>query len=259
MNFVSPALTQPRLCTKYPVVSLAAAHRFGTEVQIWHDYVSIPQWQEKFRGTVILPQIFQIFKHGKYSLIHLDVEPTIHVLETYSPENYESQTAPLQHLFSCPWFQRMWPVIEHDVWNDAYFVNGNYEIMPTTLFSFMAQIVDCNLGSSGATAIHAFLPLASALLWVDSTPMFVRERVKNRCLGYLYDMTGKQGCRSYRDRFIALCALLEEDLDSFRQTLTGLPQDPQEACMWLAKRCLSSNDYSPLLLLPSGEAKYEKA
>ncbi|KAI9775064.1 MAG: hypothetical protein M1839_001456 [Geoglossum umbratile] len=236
---------------------LAAAQRFGPDVQIWHDYISIPQWQDSFRGTIILPQIFQIFKHGDCSIIHLDDEPAIQTLETYTPEHFAAQSSSLQHLFSARWFNRMWVVIEYDVSRDAYLLNSNYEITLDTFSSLTGQIVDCHISCLTDNLVHPASPIGSALKWIETVPMFVKERLKNKCLGHIYDMIGNQGCRDYRDRFIASCALLE--VDDYSRILSELPQDPQEACLWVSKRCLEGNDFSPLLLCPSGEPQYDEA
>jgi hypothetical protein len=238
-------------------ILLAAAQRFGPDVQIWHDYISIPQWQDIFRGTTILPQIFQIFKFGDCSIIHLDDQPAIQTLETYTPENFVAQLSSLQRLFSARWFGRIWIVIEYDVCRDAYLLNSNYEIMPDTFPSLMRQIVDCHISCLNDNLINSISSVGSALQWIETIPIFVKERMKNKCLGYIYDMIGNQQCRLYRDRFVASCALL--GVDNYSRILSELPQDPQAACLWISKRCLESNDFSPLLLRPSDEPQYDKA
>lgn len=235
-------------------ILLAAAHRFGPKVRIWHDYISIPQWQDRFRGTTILPQIFQVFRYGGCSIIHLDDEPAVEILDAYTPENLAAQVFALQRLFACRWFKRMWPVIEYYVCREAYVLNNRYEIMPNTFTASVKQIADCRWIAPYSDDI---VQLQTKL--TNMIPLFVREKPKtHRCLGYIYDVTGDQGCRDYRDRFIAVCALLEKE-QVYSQILSRLPQDSQEACAWISRRCLSNNDISPLLLLPSFEDRYESA
>jgi hypothetical protein len=80
-------------------ILLAVVQRFGPDVHIWHDYMSIPQWQDSFRGTTILPQIFEIFRHGYFSVIHLDEQPPIQALTTYIPDDFDDESLSLQRLF----------------------------------------------------------------------------------------------------------------------------------------------------------------
>ncbi|OCK78959.1 hypothetical protein K432DRAFT_300828 [Lepidopterella palustris CBS 459.81] len=227
---------------------LAIIQRFGPDMHLWHDYISIPQWQDKFRGTTILPQIFDIFKESGCAVIHLGLDLPAEIMKpTFNPEALNQQVSSLQRLFNAHWFSRMWPVIEFDRAGDAYIMSGKYEIMPNKFSTFVKQVMEAN-GASFAQSS------AGSLKWIEDLPLFVKERQKNKCLGYVFDMISDQGCRSFRDKFIGASELLE---------VTGypalLPPVPQDACLWLSERRLESNDFSPLLLRPSDEPKYKTA
>jgi len=238
-----------RIVFEIPVrILVAATQRFGPNVQIWHDYISIPQWQDSFRGTTILPQIFQIFKYGGTALIHLDDEPTFDIYEASALQDLVTHAPTLKCLFSARWFRRMWIIVEFMMCRDGYLMNSRFEIMSSTFSSLMKQVAETSLALS--------TPLDPALDWMTTIPMFSKDRSTHNCLGHVYDLLANQGCRSYRDRFIATCAILEQD--GYSRSLAELPQDRQEACLWVSKRALQRNDYSPLLLRPSDEPQHAR-
>jgi hypothetical protein len=133
-------------------------------------------------------------------------------------------------------------------------MNSKYEITPSKFSSLVKQITDSHTECINSTGISCTPDSESTWRWIETLPIFVKERQKNKCLGYVFDMIANQGCRSYRDKFIGASALLEVPGYS-----TELPQTPQEACLWLSERRLEGNDFSPLLLHPSNELRYDKA
>jgi hypothetical protein len=151
----------------------------------------------------------------------------------------------------------MWPVIEYHLGGDAYLLNSNYEIMPDTFSSLMKQIADYYASCPTPDCTPLTLANGVSSKWFQGLPLFIRERTASnlRCLGVVYDMIGDQGCRSHRDRFIASCALL--DINDKSDISWQLPEDPQEACLWVSKTSLEGNDFSPILLRRSQEPQYD--
>jgi hypothetical protein len=235
-------------CYEIPIRTLLALiRRFGPDTHLWHDYISIPQWQEESRGTSILPQMFEIFKESGSAIMHLGLSPPLEVMETPNLETLIKHEFSLKRFFNAHWFSRMWPATEYDRAGEAYIMNSNYEIMPGKFSAFVKGIMDTY------NTHHPTIPV-SALKWIEDLPLFVRERQKNKCLGYVFDMLADLGCRSYSDKFVAASALLE--IPGYP---TLLPTTSEEACLWVSEKRLEVNDYSPLLLRPSKELKHEKA
>ncbi|KAF2810738.1 uncharacterized protein BDZ99DRAFT_288057 [Mytilinidion resinicola] len=242
----SPSAAQA--CYEVPIRTLLAViQRFGSDVHLWHDYISIPQWQDEFRGTAILPQIFDIFKESGCAIMHVGLHPPVEMMETPTFETLIENESGLKHFFNAHWFSRMWPMIEFDRAGEAYIMSSKYEIMPCKFSSFVKGIMQI-YGTN-----HPRRP-RSALKWIEELPLFVRERQKNKCLGYVFEMISDRGCRSFRDKFIGASELLE--VPGYP---TLLPSISKDACLWISERRLECSDYSPLLLRPSIELKYGKA
>ncbi|KAJ4295067.1 hypothetical protein N0V90_007075 [Kalmusia sp. IMI 367209] len=237
-------------CYEAPIRTLLAViRRFGPDYFLWHDYISIPQWQDDFRGTVILPQIFKIFEASGSAIMHLGHQPPVEIARSPNFETISEYSDDLKRFFTAHLFTRLWPIVEADRAGEAFIMNNEYEIMEQKFSTFVKQIL--NTVSAGATTTSN--NRMSSLRWIYDLPLFVQEQQKNKCLGYVYDMIADLGCRSFRDKFIGAAELL-----GISDYPTKLPADTQEACLWLAERQLQNNDFSPLLLRPSAEPKYEK-
>ena len=237
-----------KACYEVPIRTLLSLiQRFGPHVKLWHDYISIPQWQDEFRGTTVLPQIFEIFKESGCAIIQPGFRLPVEAIKMSTPKDLIEHATSLQRFFDAHFFSRMWPVVEFDQAGDAYVMDSKYEILPSKFSSFVKQIISAN-------SISYPQSLELVLNWIEDLPLFIKERQKNKCLGYVFDMISGLGCRTFRDRFIGASALLEVPEYS-----TSLPLVPQDACLWLSERRLEANDFSPLLLRPSNEPIYEKA
>ncbi|OAL47948.1 hypothetical protein IQ07DRAFT_108846 [Pyrenochaeta sp. DS3sAY3a] len=234
-------------CYEAPIRTLMAVQRrFGSDCLLWHDYISIPQWQDNFRGTVILPQIFKIFEASGSSILHLGQQPPSEIVRTPTLEMINQYNDGLQQFFTAHLFTRLWPIVEFDRAGEAYIMSNEYTILEPKFTVFVKEILDATtLGSTGNNG---------SVQWVHNLPLFVRERQKNKCFGYVFDMIANLGCRSFRDKFIGASELLGI-LDYPKE----LPVDVQDACLWLAERQIQSNDLSPLLLRPSQEPPHAKA
>jgi hypothetical protein len=231
-------------CYEAPLRTLMAVQRrFGHDCLLWHDYISIPQWQDDLRGTVILPQIFKIFKTSGSSILHLGQQPPSEIVHTPTLEMITRHSDGLQQFFSAHLFSRLWPIIEFDRAGEAYIMSNEYRILEPKFTTFVKEILH-------ATSIRNNV----SVQWIAHLPLFVRERQTNKCLGYVFDMIANLGCRSFRDKFIGASELL-----GIFDYPKELPVDIQEACLWLAERQIQSNDLSALLLRPSPEPLHAKA
>lgn len=237
-------------CYEVPIRTLLGViRRFGPDYLLWHDYISIPQWQDDFRGTVILPQIFKIFEASGSAILHLGHEPPAKVMETSTLKMISENDSDLKRFFNAHLFTRLWPIVESERAGEAYIMDKEYGIMQPKFSEFTKQILDAV--NADATTFSDRMP---PLQWMHDLPLFIRERQRNKCHGYVYDMIADLGCRSFHDKFIGAAELL-----GILDYPTKLPTNTQDACLWLAEQQIKRKDLSPLLLRPSDEPSYEKA
>ena len=234
-------------CYEVPVRTLLAVVRqFGPNVFLWHDYISIPQWQDEFRGTAILPQIFEVFRESSCAIIHLGLQPPLELLQGPSLRTLMEQQDDLKRFFSAHLFSRLWPVVEFSRAREAYVMSSKYEIMENTFSLFMTQIMQATTTASLAEEVQ--------LQWVYDLPLFARERQPIKCLGYVYDMISQQKCHSSRDKYIGAAELL--GIPDYPITI---PQNPADTCLWLTEIQLNKDDFSSLLLRPPVGERSAKA
>jgi hypothetical protein len=222
-------------CYEVPIRTLLAViRRFSSDCLLWHDYIGI----------------FQIFEASGCAVLHLGCQPPAEVVQTPTLEMIEKHNGDLKRFFGAHLFTRLWPIVEFDRAGEAYIMDNEYEIMELRLSILVKKL----LGAVNAGAATTLYNRSSSSRWIFALPLFIRERQKNKCFGYVYDMIADQGCRSFRDKFIGAAELLQ-----ISDYPTELPTDSQDACLWLAERQIMCNDLSPLLLKPSAESVYGKA
>lgn len=238
-------------CYEAPLRTLMAIRRrFGPDHLLWHDYISIPQWEDNFRGTIILPQIFKIFEASSSCVLHLGQMPPNEIVNTPTFETVSQRSDGLQQFFAAHLFSRLWPIVEFDRAGEAYIMSEKYSILEPKFTVFVKNILDAVREAENLTLSRG----VDLVQWIYGLPLFIRERQKNKCLGYVFDMIANLGCRSFRDKFIGASELLRVP-DYSKE----LPADAEDACLWLAERQIQNNDISPLLLRPSGESPHAKA
>jgi hypothetical protein len=119
----------------------------------------------------------------------------------------------------------------------------------------MRRIV-ANVGGEKFRELFAQLPIPILGPLGDMRRNLKHNRLK-LTFGEALSFVAGRKCRDYRDRFLAMCGLL--NIGYYAEILSHIPKDPVKACLWLAHRCLERGDYSPLLLLQKGEFEVQCA
>jgi hypothetical protein len=234
-----------RQCYEIPLRTLlAATRRFGPQCLLWHDYVSIPQWRDEFRGTTILPQVFKIFAASRAAILHAGGQLPVQVIQRPDLSTIVEHNMDLKKFFEAHIYTRLWPIVEVARAGGAFVMDSSYRIMESRLSSFVEAIrIVVNQETSTTASLES-----ESLHWISDLPLFFRQQGWGRCFGYVCDEVASLGCRSPRDKCIGAAELL-----GIFEYATELPNDAGYACLWLAEKQILKNDYSPLLLRPSLE------
>lgn len=251
---------------------------WGLGTEIWHDYVSVPQWswskqQEMLR---LLPQIYA---KAERTIVHLhDVQNSSIDLLFSEVESRDRQHG-IRDILAGKWFERMWVCVEwaqscrihpltqdhvlrqdtddlfwgkiQDVWNHELSLNQLEEI--GFLYNHRLETGKASLRNApefydGPHFFNMRMPHTVA------ASLDVQRRAKI-CLGEAINIMAERHCREWHDRYVALLGFTGVGLDG-----SQLPEDSTKACLALASKCLMGNDYSPLLLIPGpkGVKKHER-
>jgi hypothetical protein len=253
-----------RLVHTVPIQTLIAAmDNFGLDVELWHDYVSVPQWQRDTQQGLLL-QLPAIFSYPQVCLIHLDdfsTDSLQQIFRTASPTTYalsnEERLKEIAIFYNARWHQRMWGALELAHSKKACIVTRNYVVvkeerfMSDSFFFFLDYFRDAIKTIGQQVGKARFMELFFQLRFQELS--YIRKE-NNPSFGEVFNLIAQKECRDYRDKHLAIASFLglgvhEELCEQFR----GRTAD--EVCEWVWKRTLERGDCGPLLLVQSPTSK----
>jgi len=252
------------LVYRVPVRSLmAAVDKFGLDTEVWHDYISVPQWQSDTQQRLLL-QLPAIFAYPQTCLIHLDdfsygslrelfrtPGPTTHALSN------EERLREIAKFYNARWHQRMWVSLELAHSQKACILTKEYTVVKderflSDSFLFLLQYFKDQARSIGQElGQERFMQLFFELQLKEL--IYLRKET-NPCFGEVFSLIASKECTEPRDRHLAIASFLglrshNELCEQFRGKTTS------EVCEWVWKTALQQGDCSPLLLVQSPTSK----
>jgi hypothetical protein len=242
-------------------------------VEVWHDYISAPQWQKPMLDRVLL-SLPEIYRSGEKTIIHLDDISLAQWIGIWHQDGTSQRAKSLRVVVNSAWFHRMWVLLEYLNSSQAGVMLNDYAIVPDPQevvydsdgSEDYPSVPTTNLLRTMLEMCRDILTQVSMLEDIDfqklADEVYPSPAVFELCtlesnhefnLGGAISQIASRDATYYRDRFIALCDMLR--VDAFEDGKLAMPHDSVEACKWLWKKCLSKGDYTPLLLKPKGEGK----
>jgi hypothetical protein len=239
------------------------------EVEFWHDYVSVPQWEREITEALLLwlPAIYHL---ADEILVHMADMPNLFISIllraslTGPPQTVKEaidRILPLRTLCSSEWMQRMWVTLEYSQCKAACIMGETNHIVRSadgSGFLVFGRDTFTNLIRASHHQLNELFRYASTFCDSLSLPGdFLGGLTENRvkgdglkrlCLGEAFELVNKKCCFKERDRFLAIYLLLNPE--SAPSNRPEIPQSPSKACIWLWRYALLKGDYSPLLLQP---------
>lgn len=234
-------------------IATTARKAYGSGVEIWHDYISIPQWQPNIQQRLLL-QLPNLFSWAETCLIHLDEVSSESVKIMLKPELDsegsnkipENKIQEIENFGNARWYNRMWCALEYGHCNRPCLLTKDYEAVAndSTLkesFTLLERI--CNSGLVQIiedTGMKEYFP-------GDVIESRNLRRGQGLSFGDVYNLITEQGCRDPKDRYLAVASLL--DLAPYHvlcQELAG--KSLENTCHWVWKATIEQGDCGPLLL-----------
>lgn len=222
----------------------AVSDKYGQDAEIWHDYVSVPQWRKKTQQALLesLPTIYATASRTFVHLSDVSVQSLDKILDQETTEQEKSDG--VVEFLAAAWFTRMWVVLEWSRSRRANVLTREYEIRDGTDDMFWEKI----------TAIwddiaRRFPGGKDALQkkydgWTHPHVLAAAQRSKSYptvSFGEALNIISLKNCREWRDRYTAIICFTGLECDP-------LPQDGIMACHALSIAALQMRDYTPLLL-----------
>ncbi|KAJ4308635.1 hypothetical protein N0V84_011984 [Fusarium piperis] len=238
----------------------ASVDAYDSKVEFWHDYFSVPQWEQRTKESLLL-RIPAIYHDAKEILIQMSDLPGSHIMMLLprSPREISASMAlrfmPVLHaLCSSQWMERMWVLLEFSLCRSACVMDkSDYIWRSSDGVGVMERDTFTTFVQNGHRVliglfrhVHSFASKLKDGFLAELTEKENGQR-RDLCLGEALELVSRTKCQLFRDRFLAIHMLLNKNPPPNPPTI---PEDATRACHWVWQAALAKNDLSPLLLQP---------
>ena len=246
-----------KLVYQTPVRTLLALVAKFPDSEIWHDYLSVPQWCADVQGQLLLA-IPEIYNHAEMTVIHLDDVAAIHLSGQINNLSYDKFINNFSSTIRSRWFDRMWVTLEYIQSNDVLILTEDYTICDTNARDLCHGLDTAHSkwvrkhGNSDVTQDiwKQNTTLKRMVSWTDMES-WKNEHDKHQTLGWAIGILGHRQCRYTRDYLLALGKMLNFQPE---QDLLVLVENPFQYFFSLSIHALERGDYTPLFFItPLGE------
>jgi hypothetical protein len=241
-----------------PTLICKALADVGEKVEVWHDYISVPQWQHEIKGRII-QNIPRIFNHAKFVLMHLSDVDRASVQAMRHGTSTEQVVRGISNVCNARYFSRVWTAMEYTQSRDVRVILKDYIwVEPSPKYQFF--IVEFTRTWDGEVVKHDH-PITlekmanmgyNLVPWQLGPLQGLRNQDMNDQMQPMfataYELLSRRNVTLERDFFHALIGTLK-----LNSTLaeSKLSHDNREALMQVAKHCLKHGDLSPLFMIPA--------
>jgi hypothetical protein len=251
----SSDLNAVRLAYQIPIQTLFAVTKKLGSVEIWHDYLSVPQWQVGVQQQLLL-QIPTIFLFPPQMVMHLDDVQASDLYNIQAPSSYTCFIDAISKLTKSRWFDRMWVTLEYIQSKEVIILTQYFDIFETPAME-LSNLAGANIGKFvkrlGQDRFNQ-LSRTKGFQWEKRASWGDMEtwktlNLKYRNLGAAILIIAQKKCRDPRDCFFAFRGLLNLRHNK-TEIKTILSDDIFESFLDVVWDALQGGDYSPLLFRP---------
>ncbi|KAJ8123944.1 hypothetical protein O1611_g9476 [Lasiodiplodia mahajangana] len=238
-----------------PIRSLLALTKHFGRLEVWHDYISVPQWQTATQQQLLL-QLPNIFSYPEHMVMHLDDVPLSSLKDIVESPSYNVFLEGITKMTNSRYFERMWVVLEYIQSQKAIILSQYYDVFDKPAAE-LSDIAGVNLGKYiSRLGQNRFNEIAwtKGFQWSrracwDDQQTWKHQDPKLRTLGSAIFIIGQKACRDQHDYFFSLRFLLGLHQNE-AEISTILSNKTFESYLALCWDALNSGDYSPFLFLP---------
>lgn len=245
--------TPTRICK-----ALAA---IGQKVEVWHDYLSVPQWQKDVKDRII-QDIPRIFNHAKFVLMHLaDVDcACVHAMR--HGDSTEEVARGISNICNASYFGRVWTAMEYTQnQGTRVLVKDDVWVEPDSKSPLFVAELMRRWDEEVAKHIHPIVVEKmvgmgyNLVPWQLGSLQTIRDRNATgqaTIFAVAYEILSRRNVTIQKDFFYALIGTLK--LNSMLAQI-DLDADGQTVLMQVMRHCLRKGDLSPLFMIPSSSQK----
>lgn len=235
-------------------VYLGLATSIPKPFELWHDYLSVPQWQPHFKGQII-QAIPQIFNRADLTIAHLsDIEPKSAIAMREGTSTYE-RCHGISNMCNSKWLSRVWTAMEYtqsqklQVILQDYTLVKDHDVYRPFVQELFFSWADESQKQGNAQDTEKMVGMGENLVpWqlgplelvrglnsggIRTTFATAHELLARRCITIPWDF------------FHALLGILRTNLIE-----PQLSTDEREAMLQIARSRINESDFSPLFMIP---------
>lgn len=229
------------------------AHELPGEFEVWHDYISVPQWMARLKNQII-KSIPSLFKNALMTIAYLSDVDVGHFKAMRERKTMEARCRAISILCSASWFSRVWTTMELTQSSDIRAMAKGYKLVEhgsEPFFSEMSSRWDEEVKRDGwARNLENLVGMNNGSLvpWqLGGVGLLRRQRLNGQRTGFAeaYQGLSRRCVTQPQDFFHALQGMLGTYAS---ETSLG---DPQKMITEIAKTRLSEGDFSPLFIKPA--------
>lgn len=223
----------------------------GKDHEIWHDYISVPQWTEDLKRP-ILRTIPQLYSKAFFTLVHLhDVPPR--AVQSLRADASEDRIRGMTEICNGVWFRRIWTAMEYVRSERVRVMLEDYRIANDVEDLFLGEMAEVwaeeTRRQGNVHNVERMTTDNNLVAW-RLGPLKSIGALRETSFGHAFSLLSRRLCTQKHDFFYALLGIVKAELDE------SIDEDDRQACRQIAKQCLEVGDYSPLLMLPRFEARH---
>ncbi|MBE3043244.1 hypothetical protein IMZ48_11875, partial [Candidatus Bathyarchaeota archaeon] len=245
-----------KLVLETPVkICLGLSKGLGHSCEIWHDYISVPQWQHEAKNRIIR-NIPETYHRAHLTVAHLsDVDAaTIGAMRHGYP--IDKVCRAVSDLCNAQWFSRVWTAMEYTQSRDIRtmvkdFILVDHHETHRPLFREMEEAWEEQNKRMGTNkdAEHIVGMGHNLVPWQLGPLEVIRQQNLQGVrpiFGSAHELLARRGVTFGRDFFHGLLGILGGGMAE-----PDLSKDATEAMLQVARDRITRGDFSPLLMVPA--------
>ena len=200
----------------------ALSEKYGFAVEVWHDYVSVPQWRRPVQEALLtlIPTIYATASRTFIYLSDVWVRSLDKILDPMTSDG--EKTDGVAEILKSTWFSRLWVVLEWSRSRRVHLLSKEFAVRDGTDDMFWTKMVETwdSIGKSLPGGKQELQDKYTG--WRHPHHLAAAQRSKGRlklCYGEALNIICVKQCREPRDRFIAISCFTQFDCSPFPETV----------------------------------------
>ncbi|KAL9116289.1 MAG: hypothetical protein Q9187_007187 [Circinaria calcarea] len=229
------------------------------DLEIWHDYISVPQWITELKGQIIL-SIPEIFGKAFTTVAYLADINTKDVRSMREGSSAQERCRGISNLCNSRWFSRVWTAMELTQSCRLRAMLQDFSLVAddTNYQSFLKEIearwTAENEKFGVSHTAEEIVKMGDNLVPCQLGPLWSARDLNLNGIripfGTAHELLARRCITNHRDFFHAMLGLLKSNL-----TEAQLSRDTNEAIQHVAINCLKEGDFTPLFMVPASAQK----